>query len=133
MCNGSLDRILSQNTAMKKILYLFFVMAAGAASAFGQIPPGAMDLSKGKLHLTPPPPLTINSFLTEDPALAPAVIAAGPIKSLMPDHMPCLVPDLARVERMPVSRSLNADPMPNRSHPEPRLFVMPGDRMPKRQ
>jgi hypothetical protein len=115
---------------MKKALNLFFALAAGAASAFGQTPPGVMDLSHGKLHMTPPTHLTINSFLTDDTARAFAVTVVGPINSLMPDYMPCLVPDLARVERMPVNRSLNADPMPNKSHPGPRLFAKPGDPMP---
>jgi hypothetical protein len=110
---------------MKKILYLFFALATtAAATAYGQSPPGAIDLSRWKLQLTPPSALTINGFSTEDTARVRGLTAPRAIRKQMPDNMPCLTPDMVRVERMPVKWSRNADPMPNKSHPAP-MFILP--------
>ena len=85
---------------MKSIFYLLFGLMMGAA-AHGQGLPGAGSAQpKWKLQMTGPPPLSINGFLR-----------------LKPDDMPCLVPDLAKVERIPVRRAASADPMPNGLRP----------------
>ena len=116
-------------TDMKKIGYLFFMLvAAGAATAYGQTAPGITNLPKWKLQMTSPPSLTISGFSINDTARTLSVAAEPPMHRLMPDHMPCLVPDMLRVERMPVKWSRNADPMPNKSHPAPMFVLPPGNR-----
>jgi hypothetical protein len=90
--------ILAENSAMTKILCFFFGLVSVGISASGQQSP---NLSlKGFLPL--PDTLQVLSMASPEQ-----------IRNMKPDRMPCLVPDLARLERMPVRRSSNADPMPN--------------------
>jgi len=107
---------------MKRILFLFFGLSVVAISAFGQGPLKADDkLLQWKLHLPAPSAGQLgfsggqlNGFLPlPETARAMAVTQRGMIRVLQPDHMPCVVPDLARVERMPTFRAANKDPMPN--------------------
>ena len=98
---------------MKKIIYLLFMLAAGVVTAHGQGALKLLDLSQGKLHLAMPPALTLNGLAASDKIPALVTTPEGPIRTMRPDNMPCLVPDLARVERMPVRRLSGNDPMPN--------------------
>jgi hypothetical protein len=98
---------------MNRIVYLFVGLVVGMLSAHGQGLLKAGDLPQQKLHLLPPPALTLNGLLGSDTTRALVMTPEGPFRNLMPDHMPCLVPDLTRLERMPMLRSANRDPMPN--------------------
>jgi len=53
----------------------------------------------GHLHAPLPPGVTLRTSRPD------------PIRVLRPDNMPCRMTDLARLERMPVRRTNNADPM----------------------
>jgi hypothetical protein len=80
---------------MKRIFYLFFGLLLGAGSVSAQV----IGFS--------PRPDSIRILVTA---------AGGRVRVMAPDRMPCLVPDLARVERMPALRSTNKEPMPNGFH-----------------
>ena len=123
---------------MKSIICLFFLLVAGAASVCGQsappilpqAPPTFQRLSPIPQALPPawqgltpalPMPAPGNNLLLpghrvgippESP-LPPlnSLLPQNPIRILRPDNMPCLVPNLSRVERMPVRRMTNADRM----------------------
>jgi hypothetical protein len=110
---GGIPASCLKNSAMKRILYLFVGLILGMVSVLGQGLPNAGSLPQQKLHLLPPPALTINGLFGSDTTRALVMTPEGPIRNLMPDHMPCLVPDLARAERMPMLRSGNRDAMPN--------------------
>src|SRR5579863_2162810 len=86
--------------SMKRILYLLLGLIWGIA-AHSQKPVFGTDstLLQWKLQVLGSSPLSINGFQQ--------------LQTLAPDGMPCLVPDLVKVERMPVWRAGNADPMPN--------------------
>jgi hypothetical protein len=101
---------------MKKILYLFAGLVAGIVTVRGQGLLKAGDLPQQKLHLSAPPVVTLNGLLGPDTTRALVMTPGRQIRNLMPDHMPCLVADLARPERMPMLRSTNKDPMPNGFH-----------------
>jgi hypothetical protein len=76
-----------------KVLWLF-LLVAGPFCVWGQqraIPRG----TDSSVHL---------QLLTGDRLL---------IRSMPPDGMPCVMPDMAKMERMPVDRRVNADRMPN--------------------
>ena len=116
---------------MKRILCLFLGLAMGAGSAYSQQPfQTDNSLFQRKLQLQPPTTLRLEGFAPQ-PNSVLAVITTSPerIQLLSPDRMACLVPDLARVERMPVQRLSNSDPMPNGlphdkvifGHPRPTL------------
>ena len=116
---------------MKSIFYLLFGLMMGAA-AHGQVLPGTDSaLLKLKLQIPGPLPLSINGFL-RSPEKPQGLWSAleGPVRMLKPDYMPCLVPDLAKVERMPVRRAANADPMPNGFRPERAwaMEIIPGNK-----
>jgi hypothetical protein len=99
---------------MKSIFYLLLGLMKGAAADAQGLPKSASALLQWKLQITGPPPLSISGLLQS--------------RVMKPDHMSCLIPDVAKVERMPVCRSANADPMPNGFHlngPR-RIYVMPG-------
>ena len=89
---------------MNRIVYLFFLLIAGAVSVRGQ----------GSLHLTlPSAGQDIRFTPLPDTMRGLAAMTDGRIRTLQPDQMRCLLPDLSRVERMPLLWSLSADPMPN--------------------
>jgi hypothetical protein len=77
---------------MKRIVYLFLGLMLGAGSASAQV-------------IGFPPRL--------DSVRVLVAVSEGKVRAMAPDRMPCMVPDLARVERMPMLRSANKDPMPN--------------------
>jgi len=54
--------------------------------------------------------------------------AGDSVRILSPDRMPCVVTDLSRMERMPVQRSRNREPMPNMMARKPmvRVIAFPG-------
>src|SRR5271170_4093551 len=119
LCKLGNPFILPQNSVMTKILCLFFGLVAGGISVFGQQPFKAGDnIRQWKLQLQPSPGLSLKGFLPS-PDTVQALASTSPewIRNLKPDHMLCLFPDLGRVERMPVRRSSNADPMPNGLRP----------------
>jgi hypothetical protein len=78
--------------AMKGILYLFLGLVLGACSASAQVTGFSPRTDSGRILI---------------------VGLQANIKAMAPDRMPCLIPDLARKQRMPTLRSTNADPMPN--------------------
>jgi hypothetical protein len=92
---------------MKGILCLLFGLVLAAGSASGQVISVSPLSDSGGI-----------SFL----------IRNGYFRVMAPDRMPCLVPDLVRVERMPVRRTANADPMPNGFRPEREwsIEIIPG-------
>ena len=107
---------------MKSIFYLLLGLMMGAAADGQGLPKSDSALLRWKLQVTGPSPLSISGLL-----------------HLKPDHMSCLIPDVAKkVERMPVCRASNADPMPNGFHlngprpiyviPEHPFYVKPGDK-----
>ncbi|HVU54775.1 MAG TPA: hypothetical protein VHD83_06955 [Puia sp.] len=51
------------------------------------------------------------------------------IRIMAPDRMPCLVTDLSRMERMPVQRYRNLEPMPNGGKVKPvmKIFIAKKD------
>jgi hypothetical protein len=134
---------------MKTLIYLLFLLPAGAASIYGQsaqpaypplapappfVPPTVQGLCPAWQGLYPTPHLLPlhspgNNPLRPDYPLLPGYqldIAPGSpspqvnflmsrkqIRILQPDNMPCLTPDLSRLERMPVKRTKSADRMPN--------------------
>jgi hypothetical protein len=77
---------------MKGLFYLFCVLVLGTGSVSGQVIGFPPLLDSGRILISGP---------------------KGGIKTMAPDRMPCLVPDVTRVERMPILRPSNADPMPN--------------------
>jgi hypothetical protein len=77
---------------MKRIVYFFFGLMLGAGSASAQVIGFSPRLDSVHVLIT---------------------MAEGKVRAMAPDRMPCRVPDLARVERMPMLRSANKDPMPN--------------------
>jgi hypothetical protein len=77
---------------MKGIFCLFSLLVLGVASASAQVIGFLPRLDSGRILISGP---------------------KGWIKTMAPDHMPCLVPDVTRVERMPIVRTSNADPMLN--------------------
>ena len=87
---------------MKVILCLFFGLIAATRGVYGQLHldtlPSPMKRALGWKQL-PPAILTIK---------------AGPLVRIMqPDHMSCVVANLALLEPMPVGRMKSNDPMPN--------------------
>ena len=114
---------------MKTIIYLFFLLPAGA-SVYGQSAQPAYPPLAPVPHLFPLPspanPLLPGNqgnplLSTHQLDIAPGspnpqiniLLSRNPIHILKPDNMPCLVPNLTRLERMPVNRARNADRMPN--------------------
>jgi hypothetical protein len=119
---------------MKPLIHLFFLLIAGAASAYGQsAPPASQALPLAPQAFPPtwqglpsaprllPPPgnsLLLPGHRVDIPPGSPiprsyALLSRDSILTLEPDHMLCLVPNLTRVERMPVRRMTNADRMLN--------------------
>ena len=114
---------------MKSIIYLFFLLVAGAASVHGQSAPPVFPLAPpvfppapSPSHLLPIPSpgngLLLPGHQADIPPGSPlsplnVLLPSDPIRILRPDNMPCLVANLARVERMPVRRMTNAERMPN--------------------
>lgn len=90
---------------MKGIFCLFFGLSLGA----GGLIVGAGTASAQAMGFLVPPD-SLHILLTGP---------IGAIRTMSPDRMPCLVPDLARLERMPILRSRNGDPMPNGSGEKP--------------
>jgi hypothetical protein len=93
---------------MKTLIYLLFLLLAGA-SVYSQSAPPAYP------PLAPAPHLSLlpshaNPLLPANP-LFPS--PQPPIRILQPDNMPCLLTDLSHLERMPVKRTKNADRIPN--------------------
>ncbi|HTR28523.1 MAG TPA: hypothetical protein VMH27_04600 [Puia sp.] len=86
---------------MKGILFLFLGLLSGAASVCAQATRMSPWPDSGRILLVGPQP---------------------GIRIMKPDGMPCLMADLARLERMPTLRSSNSDPMPNG-------FYLPGRRI----
>jgi hypothetical protein len=114
---------------MKSILYLLLGLMMGAAADGQGLPKSDSALLRWKLEVTGASPLSISGLL-QSPEKAQGLLSTpeGPVQVLKPDHMSCLIPDVAKVERMPVCRSANADPMPNGFHlngPRP-VYVLPG-------
>jgi hypothetical protein len=99
---------------MKSILYLLLGLMLGAAVRGQGLPGSDSALSRWKLQVPGPSPLSINGFL-QSPEKPQGLWSTweGPVRVLKPDFMSCLVPDLSKVERMPVRRAASADPMPN--------------------
>jgi hypothetical protein len=113
---------------MKTVIYLLFLLPAGA-SVYSQSAQPAYPPLAPVPHLfrlpSPGNPLLpgnqVNPLLstpqldiTGSPNLQIDVLMSpNPIRILQPDNMPCLVPNLSRLERMPVKRTRNADRMPN--------------------
>lgn len=62
----------------------------------------------GRLHV-PPAPAGLTGNTPQGKLLS--LTRTGQVRSLRPDNMPCLVPNLAFVERMPIDRRNNADPI----------------------
>jgi hypothetical protein len=114
---------------MKSILYLLLGLMMVAAADGQGLPKSDSALLRWKLQITGPSLLSISGLL-QSPEKPQGLLSTpeGPVRVLKPDFMPCLIPDLARVERMPTLRSGNKDPMPNgyrMSGPRP-IYVMPG-------
>jgi hypothetical protein len=90
----------------------FFVCAQGRLTPV--LPaPGFPQLNEGPLRLLVP------DLRVGDTVMRRSLLLSGPamVVKMAPDRMPCVVPDLLRVERMPVDRRGNADRMPNRVRP----------------
>jgi hypothetical protein len=91
---------------MKGILYLFLGLLLGAGSVSAQV-----------TGYSPWPDSA--RFLVVGPRVN--------IKAMTPDRMPCLMPDLSRLDRMPILRSSSGDPMPNGlRYPGRRMIGRPG-------
>lgn len=108
---------------MKAIFYLLVCLfgVSGATSAQNLLRPDV--LPQWKLHLMPSPGLKPDLIPAPGTSGMSITVPAVEIRSLRPDNMPCLVPDLSRLEKMPIRRSTNSDPMPKRyrdSRPVPR-------------
>jgi hypothetical protein len=92
---------------MKGSFYLFFGLLLGTGAASGQV----------------------TGFLRRpDTALELVAMTGGKFRAMAPDRMPCVVPDPARLERMPTLRSANKDRMPNGfqlGRPQP-FYIRPG-------
>jgi hypothetical protein len=85
---------------MKVILCLFFGLIAGGV--YGQL----------RLDTLPSPMKRALGWKQLPPAIL--VIKAGlPVRIMQPDHMSCVVANLALLESMPVGRMKSTDPMPN--------------------
>ncbi len=114
---------------MKSIFYLLLGLMMGAAADGQGFPKSDSALLKLKLQIPGPSPLSISGLL-QSPEKPQGLLSTpgGLVRVLKPDFMPCLVPNLARVERIPTLGSGNKDPMPNgyrMSGPRP-IYVMPG-------
>src|SRR5271170_7585345 len=114
---------------MKSIFYLLLGLIMVAAADGQGLPKSDSALLRWKLQVTGPSPLSING-LPQSPEKPQDLWSTPgrPVRVLKPDHMSCLIPDVAKVERMPVCQAANADPMPNGFHLSwPRqIYVMPG-------
>ena len=95
-------RILIENMRMKVILCLFFGLIAATRGVYGQLHldtlPSPMKRALGWKQL-PPAILTIKG--------RPSA------RVMQPDHMSCVVVNLALLEPMPVGQMKSNDPMPN--------------------
>jgi hypothetical protein len=114
---------------MKGIFYLLLGLMMGAAADGQGLPKSDSVLLQWKLKITDPFSLSI-SCLLQSPEMAQGLLSTpgGPVRVLKPDFMSCLVPDLAKVERIPIRWEASADPMPNGFHlnrPRP-IYVVPG-------
>jgi len=115
---------------MKAIIYLLFLLPAGASVCSQSAQPAYPPLAPAPHLFLPPSPGNPllrgyqgnNPLLsTPQPDIAPGstnpqiniLLSQNPIRILQPDNMPCLVSDLSRSERMPVKRTRSADRMPN--------------------
>ena len=107
-----------------KILYLTLLGAAllGNVFVFGQgRKPDLLHFSRPGLefgqtmpgYIKPPMVLKLAPHEGRSQRKQRSIYTGDSVRILSPDRMPCLVPDLSRVEAMPVQRSLNLEPMPN--------------------
>ena len=105
---------------MKILLYLtllgatllsnVFVFGQGGKPGleFGQTlpgyikPPMIFKLLPGKPYMGKPYKREVSVYIGDS------------VRVMAPDRMPCMVIDLSRMERMPVQRQRNLEPMPNR-------------------
>ena len=114
---------------MKSILYLLLGLMMGAAADGQGLPKSDSALLRWKLEVTGPSPLSISGLLqSREKAQGLLSTPEGPVRVLKPDHMSCLIPDVAKVERIPIRWEASADPMPNGFHlngPRP-VYVIPG-------
>jgi hypothetical protein len=91
---------------MKGILYLFLVPLLGAGSVSAQGAGYSPWPDSGRFPVVGP---RVNKM------------------AMAPDRMPCLTPDVTGLDRMPILRSSNSDPMPNGlRHPGRRILGRPG-------
>lgn len=100
-------------------IWLYVLLVAGPVVVRGQKPSRLFDAIPGwhpdsvLVQLPKTPPL---ASLDGDHGIWRQKVLVLPqpsVRILAPDRMACLIPDLTKVERMPVSRLRNADKMPN--------------------
>ena len=86
---------------MKVIFCLFFGLVAGTSSVYAQLRldtlPSPMKKALGWKELPP-------AFLT---------VSSSSVRIMPPDHMSCVIANLALSEPMPVRRMKSTDKMPN--------------------
>lgn len=98
------------------MLCLIFGLLLVAGSAFGQTADSGqiarLDQFAGLDRIAGRGPITGFGHWP-DSLRALVAMPDRTVRVLAPDRMPCVVPNLARLERMPVLRARNGDPMPN--------------------
>jgi hypothetical protein len=87
---------------MKVILCLCFGLIAGTLGVYGQL----------RLDTLPSPTKRVLGWKELPPGTL-AIKAGRSVRIMQPDHMPCVVANLALLQRMPVILMKSTDPMPN--------------------
>ena len=101
---------------MKGILYLFLGLLLGAGSVSAQVAGGASAQVIGGTSAQVTgfsPGYSTNFSPWPDSGRNQIVGPQVSIRIMAPDRMPCLMPDLARLARMPTLCASNGDRMPN--------------------
>ena len=117
MCKSAGARIRLENTLMKWCL--FALLLAGPTVVRAQQRPGLFDAipkwrpDSALMWPRPAVPLLSEGPGRQDGLQKLLAMQESSVRIMMPDRMPCQVPDLTKVEHMPVSRNGNADRMPN--------------------
>jgi hypothetical protein len=106
---------------MKTLIYLLFLLPAAASVYSQSARPAYPPLGPAPYLLPFPSPGTNLLLPGYQPDIPPgfpnpqiySLSSPNPIRILQPDNMPCLIPNLSNLARMPVKRTKNADRMPN--------------------
>ena len=117
---------IQQKNHMKKAACVLLSLIGVLGTVLGQNPltPASPFLpanpQRWKLSLQPPGVVSFDGSPAPDPmpnrlpAPLPALVSPhSSVRNLEPDRMPCLFPDLAKVEKMPGVHLGNRDSMPN--------------------